>query len=191
MLKKFKEKQILYPTVIMVLICLVVTAALAGTNLLTKEKIKDITEKNTKDAMAQVIKADKYTESKIDSQTYYLAESGNQLAGYVFPMSEKGYGGTVSVMVGIGADLKINSVKVLDVTSETPGLGQNTATETFTNQFKGKSKALTVKKFGTANGESEINAVASASISSKAVTKCVNDALKYAEKLSGKEAKKQ
>lgn len=186
MLNKFKEKQILYPTVIMVLICLVVTAALAGTNLLTKHKIEDITKENEQQAMARIIKADEYSKGEIDGKTYYLAESGGKLEGYIFNMTEKGYGGTISVMVGIGPDGTVKAVEVLDVTSETPGLGQNTAKEDFYGQFKGKSGNLTAAKFGTADGKTEINAVASATISSKAVTKCVNDALKCAEKLSSK-----
>ncbi len=183
MLKKFKGMAIAYPTVIMVVICLVVTAALAGTNLLTKEKIKKINDDNQNAAMARVLKADEY--EKKDG--YYIARNENGVVGYIFINEEKGYGGTISIMVGINKDGTVNKIECLDVTSETPGLGQNTATDSFREQFVGASGELSAAKYGTADkSKNEINAVASATISSKAVTKAVNEAIKKANDISAK-----
>lgn len=186
MFEKFKSKAILYPTVIMVLICLVVTAALAGTNLLTESKIEKINEENQNDAMRRVLKADEYIERDFDGTKYFEAHNGNELAGYVYILDEKGYGGTVSVMVAVNPDLSVNAVEALDVTSETPGLGQNTANDSFLKQYKGKSEEITAVKYGTKQNDTQIDAVASATITSKAVTKAVNRALEISNKIINK-----
>ncbi len=184
MFEKFKSKAILYPTVIMVLICLVVTAALAVTNKITKDKIEAINKQNSADAMRRVLSAKEYNEKDISGTKYYEASDGQNTVGYIFTLEEKGYGGTVSVMVGIGTEGSVKAVEVLDVSNETPGLGQNTANENFTKQFEGKSESLTAVKFGTKQQDSEIDAVASATITSKAVTKAVNEALDLSKKIS-------
>ena len=179
--KKFKEMPITYPVTVMVVICLVITAALAGTDMLTSKKISAINEKNEKAAMAELIPADKYETQSIKSgsetYTYSTAYKNGKLAGYIFNLSEKGYGGTVSVMVAVNPSGEVGAVRVLDVSNETPGLGQNTAKEEFLKQFKGKSSKITAVKYGTASGDDEIDAVASATITSKAVTSAVNKAI--------------
>ena len=68
-------------------------------------------------------------------------------------------------------------IRILDVSNETPGLGQNTANKSFTSQFKGKSFGITVVKGSADSKKNEINAVTGATISSKAVTKAVNKAI--------------
>ena len=179
--KKFKGMSIAYPVMVMVVICLVITAALAGTNMLTNKKISAISEKNEKAAMAELIPADTYetytVKSGSDTYTYRTAVKNGKLAGYIFSLSEKGYGGTVSVMVAVAPSGEVSAVRVLDVSNETPGLGQNTSREEFLKQFKGKSSKITAVKYGIASGDDEIDAVASATITSKAVTSAVNKAI--------------
>ena len=53
--------------------------------------------------------------------------------------------------------------------------------EEFYSQFEGKEYGIKVVKSGTKSAENEIDAVTSATISSKAVTNAVNKALKYTE----------
>ncbi len=98
-------------------------------------------------------------------------------SGYVVTAtSSEGYGGDVCVMVGI--DDKYNIVKVLisNPFSETPGLGANARKPKFLDQFIGKNGGLEVVK-GEAKGDKQISAISSATVTSKAVTSCVNAAL--------------
>ena len=67
--------------------------------------------------------------------------------------------------------------------SETPGLGARAAEEKFYGQFTGKSGTLSVIKTGEA-GDSEINAITAATITSTAVTNAVNEALDCAAGLN-------
>jgi len=183
---------IIIPTVVMLVICIVVTLALSGTNLLTKEKIADMEAKTQNDSMKEVLSADNYNEktAKIDGEevTYYEAESSGKVIGNIFVIIEKGYGGDLKVMCAIDSDNTVKSVKVLDASNETPGLGQNTANEDFYGQYSGLHREITVQKGSAKSENNEINAVTGATISSKAVTSAVNKALSYNEHINEKEA---
>ena len=89
-------------------------------------------------------------------------------------------------MAGIAIDGKIRGVKVGNNT-ETPGLGKNAETSKFREQFSGKAwdRTITVINSGTPKDD-EIAAVSGATVTSKAVTEGVNQALKAARELSGK-----
>ena len=86
--------------------------------------------------------------------------------------SGEGYGGDIVLMVGFKKDKKtVISYKVLQA-SETPGLGMKLKTPEFTGQFAGKDgSSLKVKKDG-----GEIEAITSATITSRAVCKAIADA---------------
>ena len=71
--------------------------------------------------------------------------------------------------------------------SETPGLGAKASEDEFKNQFTGKSGELQVVKSGAK--DNQIQAISGAAITSKAVTEGINNALKAAEAIKGKEAK--
>lgn len=107
-------------------------------------------------------------------------KDGNGIAGYVITaVSNAGYGGDIKVMVGINDALKVTRIKILE-SSETAGLGANASKPKFSGQFEGADSKLTVVK-GVA-GENEISAISSATITSKAVTSCVNAAIEVAQK---------
>ncbi len=86
--------------------------------------------------------------------------------------SSEGYGGDIVLMVGFKKDKKtVISYKVLQAT-ETPGLGMKLKTPEFAGQFSGKDgTALKVKKDG-----GDIEAITSATITSRAVCKAIADA---------------
>lgn len=186
-----KIKPIFIPTLVMVLICIVITGALAGTNLITKDKIKLQEEKQQTDSMKEVLPASSY-ETKtatVDGEeiTYYVADDSGKTLGYIFVTSQKGYGGDDKVMTAINADGTIKAVKVLDVSNETPGLGQNTGNAEWYSQFSGLNgkKNVKVVKNGAKKENNEINAVTGATISSTAVKNAVNKALEINKFLEG------
>lgn len=179
---KFSPKEILIPTIVLLVICVVASALLGGTNMLTKDKIAAINAETKAKAMQTVMPdAVSFSTSVTAGDSLEYAEaldnSGNVI-GYAFTASENGYGGEVHVMIGLNTDGSVNKVTIVAADDETPGLGQNVKKDSFLDQFAGKSGELTVVK-NAASSDSEIQAVTSATITSKAVTKAVNAAVEY------------
>lgn len=188
-MKKFDVKEILIPTVSLFIICAVVTLLLAVTNSVTKPKIAELqaeTENKTKAAVLS--SADSFSDALTVTMngkeyTYYKGyDSSDALTGYVFTTVSKGYGGDIIVMVGINSDSSVSGIEYLSI-SETAGLGMNAQKDSFKEQFKGKSGEISVSK--NAPAENEIQALTGATITSKAVTSAVNDALKLFEEVNG------
>lgn len=130
----------------------VCAAVLAYVDSITKEPIRATAEKNREAAKAAVL----------CGQEGYTAEG----------TCKDGYGGDITLMVGFKKDKKtVISYKVL-AASETPGLGMKLKTPEFAGQFAGKDgRALKVKKDG-----GEIEAITSATITSRAVCRAIADA---------------
>ena len=132
----------------------VCAAVLAYVDSITKEPIKATAEKNREAAKQAVL----------CGQEGYTAEG----------TCKDGYGGDITLMVGFKTDKKtVISYKVL-AASETPGLGMKLKTPEFADQFKGKDgTSLKVKKDG-----GEIEAITSATITSRAVCNAIANAQK-------------
>lgn len=171
----------LYPTLILAAICLIVSLALSSTNAVTEKKIEKINAKNTEKAMSRVLEAKSYTEKTLKKDgseiTYYEAADDGEVKGYIFITGANGYGGEVRVMTAVLTDNSVKAVEILDVSNETPGLGQNAKNEKFYTQFSGLSGEITVVKSGANSENGEINAITGATITSRAVTASVNEAL--------------
>lgn len=114
---------------------------------------------------------------KNGSGTYAVGKdaNGNEV-GYVFVTVSKGYGGDVKIMTGIDKDGAVTGISPLEL-NETAGLGMKAQNDSFLDQFKGKVKDIAVNK-NSASGN-EIQALTGATITSKAVTAAVNEALSY------------
>lgn len=106
-----------------------------------------------------------------------LYTAGN---GYVVMVSPKGYGGEILMAVGVGTDLKVTGVEVISQ-SETAGLGANCTNPEFLAQYIGKGENIGVVKKGA--NENEVDAISSATVTTKAVTKGVNEAVNYVKKI--------
>lgn len=111
-----------------------------------------------------------------------------EVIGYVITShSDDSYGGRVSLSVGVLADGTLNGVEFLEI-SDTPGLGLKAKEPVFRDQYAGKTApSLTVTKSGSA-GDSEINSISGATITSAAVTNAVNGALYCVNNELGEEA---
>lgn len=185
------NSDVITPTAVLTVICIVVTLALSSANMITAKKITELSVKNQNDAMSKLIDADEYKAETavLDGETvnYHTAVKDGENIGYIFTVDEKGYGGTVSVMTAINTDGTVAAVDIIDASNETPGLGQNVKNSNFYTQFKGLADNITVIRGGSANADNnEINAVTGATISSKAVTKAVNRALGYSAQITDK-----
>ncbi len=175
-----KIKDYLIPSIILCVICLVATLLLSYTNSVTAPMIDEIAAKNEVSARLTVFpQAASFGETKTEKEytiTSALDESGNVI-GYVVVNSEKGYGGDVQVMTGVGVDGKVVGVDILNH-SETAGLGANADKEKFRDLFKGLTAGINVSKDGS--GENTVKALTGATITSKAVAKAVNIAIEAA-----------
>lgn len=184
-------KDIIKPVCVLLAICVIIPLALSLTNKVTADKIAELEEKNSRETMANLIEADEFTEEEFkdggESFTYYIAVKDGETVGFIFKTAEKGYGGDVSVMTAVNPDGTVKSVAILDVSNETPGLGQNAAKESFYSQYANKKSGISLLKNGADTAKNEVNAVTGATITSTAVNKAVNTALEQFESVKSNE----
>ncbi len=182
---KIKVKDILIPTVTLFAICLIVSALLAGTNALTKEPIAANELKKSQDAMFAVCPDAVSFEGEkgLEIEVYKALNESGEVIGCAIPVTSKGYGGDVQVMVGFAIEGetalgKVTGVEILSH-SETPGLGANAANESFLKEYKQDITAsgFSVVKDGSGDGDGKIDAITGATITSNAVTNAVNEAV--------------
>lgn len=171
--------------VILCAITAIAAGILAFVNGLTAPVIASNNEKKRDEAMAKVLPSTEgYTKLDAEGNDIVTEIYSAGDAGYVVLCEPKGYGGAISMVVGIDAEGKVSGVDITNQ-SETPGLGANCTKEEFKNQYIGKNSEINVVKSSTK--ENEIDAISSATITSKAVTSGVNAALKAAAELKGGE----
>ena len=178
MRKKMSLKAILIPTLSLFLICAVVTALLAVTNNVTAEKIAANEAQSKQESMLNVCPGVTYFETVIEDVMYLGVDKDGDPVGYAISTVKNGYGGQVKVMTGFDLEGNIIGVDVYYNDDETPGLGKNTSNQAFTDQYKGLTvnEDIVVSKDATAGNSQTVDAVTSATISSRAVTAAVNEA---------------
>lgn len=188
-MKQSKAKEIVVPALSLFLICVVVTALLGLTNAVTAPQIEALALETQEAAKAQVLPgAASFSEAKTVSvngtaYTYYEGlDAAGATLGYVVETAAKGYGGDISLMVGVDAAGAVQGVSILSI-SETAGLGMNAENPEFLAQFVGKSGQIGVLKNGSS--ETEIQALTGATITSEAMADGVNQALAVCAQLGG------
>ena len=111
---------------------------------------------------------------------FYVAKSADgQVAGYAVSVTAKGFGGDVTMALGLTPDGKINKIAFTEL-NETAGLGMRADEDSFKDQFAGKGGELSLVK-GTAGGGQEISALTGATVTSTAVVNGVNAGLAFCE----------
>lgn len=160
-----------------------VAAALLGfVSGVTAEPIAQQEKKTRDDAMKSVLPiAESFDENATDVgqgviTSYTAGLAGDDVCGYAFSVETKGFSSGLNLMIGIDSEGTVTGVTVVKH-SETPGLGANAET-VLSPQFPGKKGELTVVKTGSP-GETEINAITGATITSRAVTNAVNEVQDY------------
>ncbi len=165
----------------LLLIAAVAGLALGVVNAFTVEPIAEQTRIKANAARASVLpEADAfalYSENTGGCLEAYVGTSGGETVGYTAVVATKeGYGNEFEVTVGMTLDGKISGISIGGANfSETPGLGARIKEADFTEQFRGLAAPLTL---GT-----DIDAVTSATRSSRAATNAVNAACEYLKTL--------
>ena len=179
-------KLIAVPALVLLLISGVAALLLGLVNDVTKPVIAEREKEETAAAMRAVMAvAQDFSDEKAadDGTVYYEAyASDGSVCGYVFTTAGSGYGGEITVMTGVGADGTVTGIAFLSI-DETPGMGMKAQNDDFKSQYIGRSGEIGVNK--TAATDTEIQAITGATITSKAVTGAVNDALACFAKISG------
>ena len=183
-------KKILQLILSLTLISAVCAAVLAIVNNATKERIANLATLKANNAARAVlpasVKAIEPVKDPADASLTafigYADDAKTQIAGYAVPgLTAKGYGGNIRLMVGLNPDRTVISYQVL-AAAETPGLGSNLSTPAFIARFKDQPAAsVKVTKDG-----GKIEALTSATITSRAVCDAVADAARRIDHIEGK-----
>ena len=160
-------------------ITLIAGLVLGATYRLTKDPIAAQESRKAEMARAAVMpEADAFRlldaagDDAVDCVYEALRDSAR--VGYVAQGTGRGFGGEIEVIVGLRADGEITGISVGGANfSETAGLGAKAKEAAFTGGFFGKRAPLTVVKAGEARSESTVDAITSATITSKAVNDTV------------------
>ena len=183
-------KKILQLILSLTLISAVCAAVLAIVNNATKERIANLATLKANNAARAVlpasVKAIEPVKDPADASLTafigYADDAKTQIAGYAVPgLTAKGYGGNIRLMVGLNPDRTVISYQVL-AAAETPGLGSNLSMPAFIARFKDQPAAsVKVTKDG-----GKIEALTSATITSRAVCDAVADAAQRIDRIEGK-----
>lgn len=156
------------PFVVLVAICLAAALLLGYTNSVTAPIIEENTRIQAEETRSAVLPGSAGFEEidisslGLDIDSAYRETSG---IGYVISASYKGYGGTVTVTVGLDNDGNIVGLSA-DVGTETKGIGSKAGQDAYVSRFVGLS--------GSADS---VDTISGATYSSTAVKNSVNSAL--------------
>ena len=165
-------KKILGLVVSLTIISGVCAGVLAYVDSITKEPIKATAERN-REAAKKAVLPPGATEVVEETGFFVGMNEKNDVIGYAAKGKDGGgYGGDIELMVGFKPDKKTVVCYKTLAASETPGLDMKLKTPEFAGQFVGKDgRSLKVKKDG-----GEIEAITSATITSRAVCRAIADA---------------
>lgn len=152
----------------------VCAAVLAFVNGLTQEPIRATAAANEQKAVKAVLPPAVAT-VEANGPVFVGKDASGKVVGYAAKGSDAGgYGGDIVLMVGFEADKKTVVCYKTLAAAETPGLGMKLNAPEFAGQFAGRDgSALSVTKDG-----GEIEAITSATITSRAVCRAIADARK-------------
>ncbi len=177
-------KNILIPALALFLTTAISTALLGIARDFTAAPIEMQRKKTQEKAMNEVLPdASAFTEisfSPTGSITrIFEGEKDGAVTGYVVELSPSGYGGEINMVVGISKENDlVSGMRILNH-SETPGLGALAAEKNFYTRFNGKKLSpLTVVKTSP-SADNEIEAITASTITSRAVTNAVNEAIEW------------
>ena len=182
-------KYIIRPAATLFITAVITIAALSVVYTYTFEPIQIQRFRKQEAAMKAVLpEANDFREMQADISGSMVAvfeglfrgegEGNGTLVGYVVSLSPSGYSGNINLMVGICAtDERISGMRIVQH-SETPGLGALAVRPEFYRRFDNRALVpLGVVK--TSPGEHDIQAITSSTITTRAITYAVNEAIEW------------
>lgn len=196
-----KKSTLIKDAIILFVITLIAGLGLGFVNEVTKTPIADANAKAKQEAYQSVFAdasgfaEDEVIAEKVENSSEFLLdndlsgaeitevlvandESGTAI-GYVISFTaNEGYGGDITLSMGMTNEGAITGLEVLSA-SETAGLGAKCTESEFKDQFQGiNADKIEYTKDG-ATAENQIDAISGATITTKAVTKGVNAAIAF------------
>ena len=171
------RKEFIKLSSILCVITLVAALLLAGVNKITAPRIAQAEKEASVEAMKEIIPdADSFEEL---NENVSAARKGNEVIGYCVKVTATGYGGDISMMVGLDTEATVQGIEILSH-SETAGLGAKITEDRFKSQFKGKDPILQVVKNDT-DSAGEITAITGATVSSRGIANGIKMSLDLVE----------
>ena len=171
-------KQHLMAIVVLTVICIVISAALAGTYASTKPLIEEAERAAADEARKSLLpEADAFTKLEIpEMEGFTEAYAADNGAGYVITTYATGYGGgsaPMTVMTSMTVDGKIIAATMTSQ-NETAGIGDQVNKESYAGQYVGKDASL-----------EGVTAITGATISSNAFRTAVEVAFDVYDQIGG------
>jgi electron transport complex protein RnfG len=166
-------------TGILAIICGVSVGLVAAANEGTKDTIA---KKHQADVLAayKVVLPDVGDLKKLQAPGGMITDvqessKSGKVNGYIYTVTPSGYGGKITLMVGISKEKnELTGIKVMSH-SETPGLGAKSTEPEWQAQFKGKPlKDVLVVTKQTPTKKNEVKAITAATITSRGVVSGLN-----------------
>jgi len=163
------KKDFIVPILVLSMICLFVTGALAVADYFTRPVIEAAAAERARLAMREIIpQADGFEPLELHGLpvTINSVYRSTNNVGYVFIVTTVGFGGDIRIICGVDTNGRVIRAAVLSHT-ETPGFGEPVFAESHTSRYSGQDR------FGIEG----ISAVAGSTVSSGAFKSAIRYAL--------------
>lgn len=185
------REKIGYQPLLLGVVALLASGALAVVSGATAPAIAAAEAKDLRDSLSEVLPAgladNDFLKDTVEIQrdgkplTIYRARHGSELKAVLFKVAERGYSGEISVLMAVDMEGRTLGVRILKHT-ETPGLGDKIEIrkDDWVLDFNGKSLGEpTPDKWGVRKDNGVFDQFAGATITPRAVVKAVKGGLEF------------
>ncbi len=161
----FKENVV--PVLVLGMICLVVSAALAFTNSITAPIIEANALALAQSQRIELLpEATEFTEIETDLPNIVSIHEGNNDTGYVIVAASKGYGGDVVATCALSPDGKLTGL-IVDSSTETVGIGSRVSEPEY------------IEEYLNAESPTDVDLISTVTLSSRALQTAIVSAVSY------------
>ncbi len=185
-----KKLDLVNPSVSLFLICLLTALLLAVISAVTEPIIQAQNAAREQAARQEVLpaatefeelEAGQSSDSSVELLSVYRGLQNQKAVGHVLSLRTRGYGGAVDIICATDSEARITGLRILSA-NETPGLGAKISDSKFYSQYEGKGGEKELKVYRAADqgrdqDPNAIDAIASATISTRAVTRAAQEAV--------------
>ena len=154
-----------FPIIFITIVTFLSVALVTWTDSITSAKIEYQKEQQIQSMLQDMFP--NMSEYTFEDDIYTIYSDGASV-GYAFLAVGKGYGGEISILVGLEDETTIKGITIISQ-SETPGLGSRIAESSFASRFAG----VNIGEVALKQEGGQIDAITGATISSRAVIDAV------------------
>ena len=181
------KKGILLPVLAIVIMAGLVLGLTLGINGLA---VKNAQAEHLKVMQTLLPGSKEFTVEPYDGEDANIRSVHKGENGYVIETVTRGYAGDITMLIGVSSEGKVTGLTIRDM-SETPGLGMSAMWDwDFLGQFLGLEGGIAIGTAGedafsgatgsdTTETEVYIDGISGATVTSKAIVRCVNSAVGY------------